>query len=126
MKRSESRKLWERVASGDFDAEVLEWLQRTARQVVEVDGLPDAVRPGEMLRAVGLSGRADRNAPLRETLEVVDSFPFLDESGEPVSPERGQRMDNLMGIARASGLLRDDPADHELRKRIERMLGNTR
>jgi hypothetical protein len=78
-----------------------------------------------MLRAVGLWGRADKTGPLRDQLALLDSFPFVDENGER-APARGERMSMLMAAARASGLLQDDPEDHELRKRIERMLGTAR
>ena len=122
MNRSESRSRWQRLAAGENDADLWVWLQGVAQAVLEADDLPANVRPGELVRAVGLLGKVDDNAALREQLDVLDGFPFAGPDGTHREPERGERMRNLIAAARASGLIDHDVSDPERRKRIERLI----
>ena len=123
MNRTEARKHWARVAAGDHhdDAELQLWLRGVAQAILEADDLPAGVRPGEILRAVGLLGKIDDRAILREKLQVVDGFPFISDQGQKRKPDRGERIRNLIAHSRASGLIEHDVSDLELKKRIERL-----
>lgn len=123
--RLDSRDFWERIAEGEMEGAYGEdlriWLGTVAKRLLEADDMPAEVRHGAIVRAVGLSGRRDEQAPLREVVEVADSFLFI-EDGERRDPRRGERMRTLIEAVRASGLVDHDVSDPELRKRIERIL----
>ncbi|MFK2931741.1 hypothetical protein [Dyella agri] len=123
-------KRWQRIAAGSledpegFEFDVLHaWIREIAAKVVAADSRPAADRSGALVSAVGLSGKAAALEPLREQMEVIDEFSFLDEHGRERPPRRGERMEGLMKVAKASGLVDDDPTDEQLRHRIKRLLG---
>lgn len=127
--RHENLQRWRRIAAGELedagaDTEaLLAWVRERAARIVAADASDAGKRPGALVSAVGLSSKAAALEPLREQLEVVDEFPFRDEEGNERPPKRGERMDGYMKVARASGLVDDDPTDEQLRHRIKRLLG---
>ena len=124
MNRTEARALWLRVAAGDLEhLEHLEqfdlvdlhaWMRQVAKQLLEADGEPDAKRrPGRILTAVGLRGKVDRYAGLRELVNAPQwDFPLLGEDG--VAEEtRAQIVRQMVAQAREKGLLNGIYADDD-------------
>lgn len=127
MNRTESLALWRRVAAGDLEhpqddpVDLHAWIREVASKVLEADTVPDKVRPGTVLDAIGLGGKVDKNAELSRLLHLVDEFSHLEADGRERGAQRGERMAGLMRFARASDLVEHDVSDVELRKRIDRM-----
>lgn len=125
--RSENLERWRRIAAGSLEDEdidtaaLLTWIREVAAKVVAADASETAVRPGDLLRALGLSSRAGALEPIRDQLEVLDSFDLHDDQGNVREAQRGERTRNLIAAVRASGLVGDDLTDDEIRKRIERL-----
>lgn len=129
MNRTKSRVLWQRIADGDLEREqydevdLLAWIRAVAAGLLDADGVPAGLRPGEIVRAVGLDGALDPNAKLREQVELLESFPLIGKDGQAREPAHGERMRTLIRAARDAGLIGEDVSDPEARKRIERLLG---
>jgi hypothetical protein len=127
MSRSEHLERWRRVAAGALDngeadsAELLAWIRERAEKIVAADTRAAGERAGALVRALGLSSKSASLEPLRERLELLDSFSFLDDHGNVREPARGERMRNLVAVVRASGLVDEQVTDEELRKRLVRL-----
>lgn len=127
MKRSDSLERWRCIAAGGLDdgeassTELHAWLRGRAAAIVAADASAAGDRAGALVRALGLSSKASALEPLRERLEVLDSFAFHDQHGNARDPKRGERVRNLIAVVRASGLVDDALTDDEIRKRIERV-----
>ena len=125
MNRSESLERWRRVAAGDLErpqddpVALHAWIREVAVNLLAADTVPDDVRPGTVLEAIGLGGKVDKNAELSRLLRLVDEFPFVDEQGQERAPLHGERMKRLVEFARQSGF--DEHDALQLRKRIDRM-----
>jgi len=122
MNRGEARALWQRVADGDTDAAVMTWLRQRAAAIVEADAQPAGARRDAIVRAAGLSYKVDALQPLADVIAVANDFDILDDTGRPREPRRGEAMRILMDTIRGLGLVSEEVADHELRKRIERAI----
>jgi hypothetical protein len=73
--RHESIKLWEQVASGDFDNEVKYWLESIAAGVLDAESKPAGrLRDGAIIRAVGLAGNVDKHRSLRDFVGALRDF----------------------------------------------------
>lgn len=114
-RRSDARALWERVAAGDIDADVLAWLQTVAGRVVLADKAGGKHRDRALADALGLRGAVDRSAEIRQVVEVFDALEAL----EPV--RRGHETRSLIELLRLRGLLGEEVTDDEARKRISRI-----
>lgn len=127
MNRGESLECWRRIAAGELEssdadsAALLAWIRETAGKVVKADASAAGDRPGEFVRALGLSSKTAELEPLRAWLELLDAFDFYDEQGNVCEPRRGERMRSLIAAVRGSGLVDDSLTDDELRKRIDRL-----
>jgi len=65
--------MWGRVARGDFTPEVTIWLAGVGARLLEADRTKATVgRDRAIVRAVGLSGVADRHETLRSLAEFMD------------------------------------------------------
>lgn len=114
MNRTEARELWQRVAAGDLEhqdrvdpVDLHAWVRQVAQQLLEADDEPDAgKRPGRVLAAVGLSGKADAYAALRDLVNDPRwDFPLMGEGGA-VEETRAQLVRQMVELARTKGLLR--------------------
>lgn len=114
-RRSASRELWQRVAEGEIDAELLGWLRAVAVKVLEADQAGGKHRDRALADALGLRGVADQNAEIRSVIEVFDAFEALD------SVKRGQGTRALIELLRQRGLIGEEVTDDEARKRIARL-----
>lgn len=115
MNRTEARALWQRIAEGDLDhqdrvdpVDLHAWVRQVAQQLLEADDEPDAgKRPGRVLAAVGLSGKADAYAALRELVNDAQwDFPLMGEGGAVEEETRAQLVRQMVELARTKGLLR--------------------
>jgi hypothetical protein len=125
--------MWKRIAEGDTDTDLMRWLHKVARRLLEADedrkNLGPQQRVYEITAAVGLSNKIDKNEKLRQLIEALEGFYPLEEiDGESVPRpfRRGEEMKALIHHARSKGLVPDDASDPEIRKRIERILKDTR
>lgn len=121
MNRTEARALWQRVADGDTDADLLRWLHATAARLLDADDSGAAARPDAIVRACGLAGALDTGADLRDRLDTMLDFPLLDAEGNEREPLRGEVMRSLIAVARTHSPAWDHLSDDEVRKRIGRM-----
>lgn len=133
MNRTEARALWQRVAAGGLEhldqvdpVDLHFWVRQVAKQLLEADDDADAKsRPGRVLAAVGLSGKADGYAALRELVNDPQwEFPMLVEGGI-VEETQAQLVRQMVTQAREKGLLRgiyayDDKAAADLVREILR------
>jgi hypothetical protein len=76
LDRSESLQFWAQVAAGEFTDDTKDWLRLIAKRVVAADQANLKVRNGEIVRAVGLSGKLDRYAEMREYIDTITSFEY--------------------------------------------------
>lgn len=127
MKRSEARKLWQRIAAGELeddecDSRLMEWLRSTAAAILQADALKASKRRDAIVRAAGLAYRgSDEGQRLQDLVELLVDLPLLDQDGAKREAGRGEAMRTLIQAVRAEGLC-EDASDLELRKRIERCL----
>lgn len=132
MDRTTSRALWARIAAGDLQrqdeldpVDLHAWVRQVATQLLEADDEVDpGKRPGRVVAAVGLSGKVDGYADLRELVNDVRwDFPLLGEGGA-VEETRAQLVRQMVELARARGLLRGIYAedDKEATDLIRRLL----
>lgn len=121
MNRTEARALWQRIAAGDLEhldrvdpVDLHAWVRQVAKQLLDADDEADAgKRPGRVLAAVGLSGKADAYAALRELVDDARwDFPLLGEGGA-VEETRAQLVRQMVEMARVQGLLRGIYADDD-------------
>lgn len=121
MNRTEARALWQRIAAGDLEhhdpadpVDLQAWVRQVAKQLLEADDQPNAKkRPGRVVAAVGLSGKADGYAALRELVNDPQwEFPLLVEGGV-VEEKRAQLVRKMVAQARKNGLLRGIYADDD-------------
>ncbi len=111
MDRTTARELWARAAKGDLAREqddpvdLQQWIREVAQAVLEADAQPGAERPDAMLRAVGLAGKRDPYAELSRFTNLLYEFCPYDEDGVEVPQTHGQKIRNLLELARDSGLL---------------------
>jgi hypothetical protein len=114
MDRSTSRALWARIAAGDLQhldhadpVDLHAWVRQVAAQLLEADDEVDpGRRPGRVVAAVGLSGKVDGYADLRELVNDVRwDFPLMGEGGA-VEETRAQLVRQMVELARTKGLLR--------------------
>ena len=113
MDRTTSRKLWARIAAGDLEGEqydgvdLHEWVRQVAARLIDADQETDASkRPGRVLSAVGLTGKVDSYAALREIVnDPLWDFPMIGEDGE-VEEMLAQLVRQIVELARMKGLLR--------------------
>lgn len=113
MNRTEARAMWQRIADGGLtdlesqDATHLHaWISAVAAKVLDADDSADAGRrPGRVLAAVGLSGKPDGYAALREVInDVVWEFPLIIDGVER-EESRAQLVRQMVETARKRGLL---------------------
>ncbi|RDI03940.1 hypothetical protein DES46_101632 [Caldimonas thermodepolymerans] len=133
MNRTEARGMWQRIADGgltDLDsqdaAHLHAWIRGVASRILSADDGSDAgQRPGRVLAAVGLSGKPDGYAALREVVnDVVWEFPVITADGE-LDETRAQLVRQMVEIARQRGLLKgvyavDDKQATDLIRKILR------
>ena len=108
MNRTESLLMWQRVADGDLDdadcnnEDLFRWIKSIAEKVIDADTKQSASqRPGGLVRALGLQGKEDPYAPLRELITLWIDFKFDDRS----------RSDDIAAVviaAKKRGLLTGD------------------
>ena len=113
-RRGAARDLWARVAAGDTEPALAAWLRVVAGRVLEADN--QGKRRGDALAAaLGLRGTVDRNAEIKEVVDVFDALEALD----PV--RRGHETKALAELLRQRGLVDDLATDDEIRKRVDRI-----
>lgn len=113
MNKTEARALWQRIADGgltDQDsqdtAHLHAWIRDVAAKVLAADaGAGAGQRPGRVLLAVGLSGKPDGYAALRDVVnDIVWEFPLMVE-GVAVEETQAQLVRQMVEAARQRGLL---------------------
>jgi hypothetical protein len=134
MNRSESRKLWARVAAGDLErqqddpVDLYAWIKDVAERVLIADG-PDEKgnkvspkkRPMRVLVAVGLSNKHDGYAELRALIESpLWDFQEMDQDG-PVEVTQGKLIQQIVKEARKLGIL-EDSDDKKARDLVRKLL----
>ena len=73
--RHASLKLWEQVAAGNLDSDVVYWLQQLANAVVDAESKDvGRLRDSAIIRAVGLAGKKDPHRELRRLVQTVEGF----------------------------------------------------
>lgn len=130
MDRTTSRELWARIAAGELTGDAYDgvdlhgWVQQVAARLLEADQVADASkRPGRVLAAVGLSGKVDAYAALREVVsDPLWDFPVMGEGGA-VEETRAQLVRQMVELARTKGLLQgayefDDKMATDLIRRL--------
>lgn len=122
INRGVSCAMWQRLAEGESDEELLTWMRQRAAAIVLADQQPAGKRRDALVRALGLAYKADTLAPIAEVIRVANDFDLLDADGNPRPPERGEAMRVLIATVRAVGLVGEDVSDPELRKRIDRAI----
>lgn len=93
MSRTESLAMWARIARGDLEdpeennEDLFKWIKATAAAVIEADGEPVAgKRPGEIVCAVGLTGKEDPYARLRELIDLWQVLKAIDTGNVVIQP----------------------------------------
>lgn len=124
--RSESLGNWQRVADGDLDDRLVEWLRQRAAEIVGADQLPSGQRPDAVVRATGLHGRDEAHAHVRDAVEVLLEFDPLDAHGAPRPPVRGEETRTMIAAARHAAPGWAHLTDDEVRKRLARMFARKR
>lgn len=119
MNRTEARALWQRVAAGELESQPDEfdriflrgWMREVAAKLLEADDEPVAgKRPGRIVEAVGLTGKADGYAALRALVDdAIFDFPVLVD-GAWTEQAQADIVRELVERARALGLLRGEYA----------------
>lgn len=121
MNRTEARALWQRIVEGELEhreqldpVDLHAWVRQVAKQLLEADEEPDAKRrPGRVLTAVGLGGKADGYAALRGFVNAPQwDFPLLDEHGV-IEETQAQIVRQMVAQARDKGLLQGIYADDD-------------
>jgi hypothetical protein len=132
MNRSQARMLWQRIADGGLtdqespDTGYLHtWIRGVALKVLKADDVVDPkMRPGRVVAAVGLSGKPDGYAALREIInDPIWEFPVLAD-GVALEETRGQLIQKIMEMARERGVLEGSYADDDTKAKdlIRRLL----
>lgn len=116
MNRTEARAMWQRIADGgltDLESQDVErlhtWVRGVASKILSAeDGAVAGKRPGRILAAVGLSGKPDGYAALRELVnDVLWEFPVITDGVERYET-RAQLVRQMVELARQRGLLQGD------------------
>lgn len=100
--------LWASIADGSASvADTLAWAQHVAREIAAnvVNGTERDAAPAA-LRAIGFYGRVDAYRAAREYLDLVASFPVVDERGVQVQLAR-QPASAWLRLLRSAGHLLD-------------------
>lgn len=115
MNRTEARAMWQRIADGGLTdlesqdaADLHAWIRGVASRLLSADkGANASRRPGRVLAAVGLSGKPDGYAALRELVnDIVWEFPVITDNGV-LEETRAQLVRQMVAMARQRGLLED-------------------
>lgn len=121
MNRTEARVLWQRIAAGELEhqeqldpVDLHAWVRQVAKQLLEADDEPNAKnRPGRVLAAVGLSGKVDGYAALRELVNDPRwDFPLIVDS-VATEETRAQIVRQIVKLARKQRLLRGSFAEDD-------------
>lgn len=121
MNRSQARMLWQRIAEGGLtdqesqDTEYLHaWIRGVALNVLKADDVVDPKkRPGRVVAAVGLSGKPDGYAALRELINSPLWDFSVQADGVALEETRGQLIQKIMEMARERGVLEGFYADDD-------------
>lgn len=125
--------MWQRIADGGLTdlesqdaAHLHAWIQSAAAKILAADDGADAgQRPGRVLAAVGLSGKPDGYAALREVVnDIVWEFPLIVD-GVTIEETTAQLVRQMVAMARKRGVLEgvyaiDDKAATDLIRGILR------
>lgn len=120
--RRASIAMWERAALGDFDIDVLMWLQHVAVGVLDSE-TKDAgrLRDAAVVRALGLAGKGDRHRALREYVWNLRAFDFPRQQ-MIASARSGTPPDGIMVFVEYDAAPYAEMTDADLGKLIDREL----
>ena len=112
MNRSEALALWARAAAGDLEhgqacpVDLHAWIRQVAHDLLEADAAPAGARPGAVLAAVGLAGKADAYAELRAFVDGPQwAFQAHDSDGQAIHEADAAVVRKMVDQARERGLL---------------------
>lgn len=121
MNRNESLAMWKRIAAGElsgreqWDAiDTWNWIRDVAEKLIHADDEPTPnSRNAAIVSAVGLKGKLDVYAKLRELIEMHTIFFAIDDDGNDIPQTQGQAITGIVRSARKLGLLAGVYADDD-------------